>query len=295
MNHIQTILLDMDSITKFLARKKIEERSQYPIYESIIKEGIKSLSAFQVIAFTLGDKKYATKWLHTTHLNRLIPTVEAVEKNNSRITCDQLLKNIFLQKQLKREKVLVVSNNPKVVFNSQALNLSTCSCSLLGKEPFPTTDYKVKFLAELNQLNQNKTKQTAEMTNPRKLSQESSNQVKSVHENTNQEKANIQNIYIDQETWDSLPLPAKINLEKEFVQPLAVTDQETLRNMPTSSLVLTKSPEVELLLEQLAIPSCYLITPFNDQIERKSSQEIPIKRLEKAKSLNLRGQLTVNQ
>ena len=285
MNHIQTILLDMDSITKFLARKKIEERSQYPIYESIIKEGIKSLSAFQVIAFTLGDKKYATKWLHTTHLNRLIPTVEAVEKNNSRITCDQLLKNIFLQKQLKREKVLVVSNNPKVVINSQALNLNTCSCSLLGKEPFPTTDYKVKFLAELNQLNQNKTKQTAEMTNPKKLSQESSNQV----------KANIQNIYIDQETWDSLPLPAKINLEKEFVQPLAVTDQETLRNMPTSSLVLTKSPEVEILLEHLAIPSCYLITPFNDQIERKSSQEIPIKRLEKAKSLNLRGQLTVNQ
>ena len=33
MNHIQTILLDMDSITKFLERKKIEERSQYLIYE----------------------------------------------------------------------------------------------------------------------------------------------------------------------------------------------------------------------------------------------------------------------
>ncbi len=285
MNHIQTILLDMDSITKFLARKKIEERSQYPIYESVIKEGIKSLSAFQVIAFTLGDKKYATKWLHTTHLNRLIPTVEAVEKNNSRITCDQLLKNIFLQKQLKREKVLVVSNNPKIVINSQALNLSTCSCSLLGKEPFPATDYKVKFLAELNQLNQNKTKQTTEMTNPKKLSQESSNQ----------EKANIQNIYIDQETWDSLSLAAKINLEKEFIQPLAVTDQETLRNMSSSCLVLTKSPEIEILLEQLAIPSCYLITPFNDQIERRSSQEMPIKRLEKAKSLNLRGKSTVNQ
>ena len=64
--------------------------------------------------------------------------------------------------------------------------------------------------------------------------------------------------------------------------------------MPASCLVLTKFPEVEILLEHLAIPSCYLITPFNDQIERKSSQEMPIKRLEKAKNLNLRRKSAKN-
>ena len=294
MKQIETILLDMDSIAKFLARKKIEEHQQYPIYQSVIKEGIKSLGSFQVIAFTLGDKKYATKWLHTMHLNQLIPTIEAGEKNNSRISCEQLLKNIFLKNQLKRKKVLVVSNNPEVVINSQLFNLDTCSCSLLGKAPSPATEYKVKFLTELNQFNQNKRKQTTEIDNQKKLLQKNSNQVEIVQEGTNQEKTNIQNIYIDQETWDSLSLDAKINLEKEFVQPLAITDQETFQNIPTSYLVLTKFPEVEILLEHLAIPSCYLITPFNDQIERKSSLEMPIKRLEKAKSLNLRRKSAKN-
>ena len=268
MNNIQTILLDMDSITKFLARKKMEERSQYPMYESVIKEGIKSLSSFQVIAFTLGDKKHATKWLHTTHLNRLIPIVEAGEKNKP-TTCEQLLKSIFLKKQLKRESTLIVSNNSKVLTNGKLLNIATCSCSLLYNQSLPQTDYQIKFLPELNEI-------------------KSSKKEKEQLVDTNEEKSTVQNLYIDQKTWDSLSRIAKLNLEKQSIQPITLTDQETFSRIPSSCLVLTKFPEVEIQLEYLGIPSCYLVTSMNDQVERKSTLEIPIKRLEKFQSLNTR-------
>ena len=177
----------------------------------------------------------------------------------------ELIKKILSYKGLIPKKAVVVSPDLKMLKQLNVTSIHTCLLETFQKyeEPVNTT-HKISKFENLYSL---KEKQT------------------SVIKAKPSETPTVQNLYIDQLSFQKLSLEKRKVIEEDVeVYEGGIEHFEFLYSLE-NPVCITSSPEQQCVLEAFGIPSCYLLTSSNDQMERNPTYEISIKNIEKIKKL----------